>query len=300
MFEVNLLYLGLGILLLTVGAFVQHKELYSGLLITEYILILLPCLLFLKIKGQPIKEVLRLNRIGLKQVFLIIGITIFTYPIAVFFQAIFYAILNLFKEVAPSSVPMPYDGLQYLISFFIIALAPGICEEVMFRGVMLDSYSSLGYRKSIVISAFLFGMFHFNLLNFVGPTILGIVFGIAVYKTNSIFTSMIGHTLNNGIALTIGFFLNKYGNKIDEMLVESSGTTESISSDFANFIPLIFLFLCFIAVKVMLNKLEPYDTNINDKEEISNIPRPFEKIKYFPIIIVIFLFIIINWIYLLV
>src|SRR5690606_39062887 len=116
--------------------------------------------------------------------------TIFTYPIAVFFQAIFIGILNIFIDVSPSGVPLPSDGIQYIISMLIIAIAPGICEEVMFRGVILNSYSTLGYRKSIFLSALLFGMFHFNLLNFVGPTILGVVFGIIVYRTNSLYSSI--------------------------------------------------------------------------------------------------------------
>ena len=313
-FEVNLLYLVLGILLLTLGAYVQNREVYSGLLITEYFLILLPSLLFLKIKGTSIKEVLRLNRIGIKQVLLAIGITISTYPIAVFFQAIFYAIISLFKEVTPSAVPMPYDGLQYVISFLIIALSPGICEEVLFRGVILDSYEHLGYKKSIIISALYFGIFHFNLLNFIGPSILGIIFGIMVYKTNSIYSSMIGHTVNNGIALTIGFLLNKYQNDID-VIFGSSESIEVVPISIVDFIPLLFIILCFFIVKYLISKLEPYETSsiyadtsieeiynygnledIIDSDDILYLSRPTDKIRYLPVVIIIFIFILNNWI----
>lgn len=315
-YEVNLLYLVLGILLVTIGAYVQNKEVYFGLLITEYLLILLPSLLFLKLKGMQIRKVLKLNKISLKQVLLVIGITIFTYPIAVFFQAIFYAIINLFKEVTPSSVPMPNDGLQFLISFFIIALTPGICEEVLFRGVILNSYSRFGYKKSILISAIYFGLFHFNLLNFIGPTILGIIFGVMVSKTNSIYSSMIGHTINNGIALSIGFFINKYQSIIDEIIYESSRTTEIISVGIVDFIPLIFVLICFLIVKKLLNRLKPFDSynlsesvitkeetfnyedynNKLDIEEILYLSEPFDKIKYLPVAIIIFMFIFFNWV----
>ena len=315
-FEVNLLFLLLGISLLTIGAFVQRRELYSGLLITEYILILLPCLLFLKIKRAPIKETLRLNRIGLKQIILVIAITIFTYPLAVFFQAIFIGLLNIFKDLMPTTVPMPNDKIQYIISFFIIAVSPGICEEVMFRGVIMDTYSSLGYKKSIIISALLFGIFHFNLMNFIGPTILGIVFGIMVYKTNSIYSSIIGHTANNGIALTIGFFLNKYQEEIDNMMMEASTLPET--PGIANIIvPFIFLVLCFLIVKTLLGQLESVETvsqvegdftldssldlDFNDEElynyeDISYRPRG-SRIKYLPVVILILIFVIINGLY---
>ena len=105
-FEANLLYLVLGVALLTIGGFFQNRELYSGLLITEYILILLPCLLLLIIKGAPIKETLRLNKIRLRQIILVVFITIFTYPLAVFFQAIFIGMLNTFKDMVPTTVPI--------------------------------------------------------------------------------------------------------------------------------------------------------------------------------------------------
>lgn len=133
-FEVNILYLLLGIGLLLIGSTVQSIDIYSGLLVTEYILILLPSLLFIQVKGYSFKKVLRLNKIKVKQILMVIIITIFTYPLAVFLQAILIGILSTFREITPTGVPMPQDGLQYIMSFFIIAISPGICEEVMFRG----------------------------------------------------------------------------------------------------------------------------------------------------------------------
>ena len=317
-FEVNLLYLLLGIGLLTLGAIVQSRELYSGLLVTEFILILAPCLLFLKVKGAPIKAVLRLNRIGLRQILLVIGITIFTYPLAVLFQAIFIGILNIFKDLTPSGVPLPNDGIQYIISFFIIAVAPGICEEVMFRGVIMNTYGSIGHKKSIIMTALLFGMFHFNIMNFIGPTVLGVVFGIIVYKTNSLYSAIIGHTVNNSIALTIGFFLNQFQQEIDEIMMDSAVQPENIYFGIGNILmTLIFLALCFIIVKSFINKLEPVveeieaedefsyessrDNNFNmgniDFEKIGYRPRRVDSIRYLPIVMVVFIFLLVNWLY---
>lgn len=313
-FEANFFFLILGIFLLTIGAFVQDREIYSGLLITEYVLILLPSLLFLKIKGANIKNTLRLNQISFRQIMLSIGITIFTYPLAVFFQGIFILILNLFKEMTPTTVPMPEDGIQYLISFFIIAITPGICEEVMFRGVMMNAYREKGYKKSIVISAILFGIFHFNLLNLIGPTILGVIFGIMVYKTNSIYSSIIGHTVNNGIALTLGFLISKFQYQIDDLAMESTMVVpDSTSVAIGSILPFLFLIFCFMMVKTMINRLEPNDReqdrfswntaediefHMDDSYTTSYIARGLDHIKYLPVIIVILIFILIHWLYL--
>ena len=57
--HVNLFYLLTGILLVFVGSIVQSKEIYSGLLFTEYILIFIPSVIYIKTKGKSIKKTLK-------------------------------------------------------------------------------------------------------------------------------------------------------------------------------------------------------------------------------------------------
>ncbi len=204
--ESNILYLLIGILLITVGSIVQAIEIYSGLLITEYLIILLPVLLYLKVKGYSIRETLRLNSISIKQIIYVILIVIFSYPIAVFFNYLGIVFLSKYGQLLPSSVPIPESSRELLLGILTISITPGICEEVMFRGMLMKSYESMGRKKAIIYTAILFGIFHFNLQNLLGPIFLGIMFGILVYRTDSILSSMIAHMINNLIALIIGTF----------------------------------------------------------------------------------------------
>src|SRR5690606_32129033 len=129
----------------------------------------------------------------------------------------------------------------------VIAIAPGICEEVMFRGTISKAYESLGYRKSIIITAILFGIFHFNIMNLVGPIFLGIILGILVYKTNSLYASIIGHAINNGIALSIGFLVTKFA------AIEDVSTEGMILPENMQFLITLLFFgvLAFISVIVL-------------------------------------------------
>lgn len=203
----NILYLIIALLLITLGAKAQYREVYTGLLITEYVIVLMPTLLYLKLNGYSIKDVLRLNRITLKQTIYIIFIVMFSYPVAIFFNFVGIMILSKFGQIVPNAVPIPASSNEFLLSFFIIALTPGICEEAMFRGLVMNSYESLGRRKAVIYSAILFGMFHFNVQNLLGPIFLGIIFGIIALKTDSLFSTILGHTINNAIALIIGYKL---------------------------------------------------------------------------------------------
>lgn len=201
--EVNYLYLLVGLLLITVGGFFQRKDIYSGIFITEYIIILLPMILFMIFKRYSFKEVLRLNKITSKEIVLTILIVICSYPIAMFLNGIMAVIISMFGELQQSPLPVPENTSVFLKSLFLFAIAPGICEEVMFRGVIQSAYEKAGVKRAIVITGLLFGIFHFNIQNFLAPMGLGILFGYMVYKTDSLYTSIIAHTANNGIALIL-------------------------------------------------------------------------------------------------
>lgn len=255
-FHVNTFYLALAIIFINIGGIVQGWDQIKGLLFTEYIIILLPSLLFILIQKLPAKKFLKLNKISLKQILLVMIITIFTYPLAVFVQGVFLTILDSFTHFIANEIPPPTDYQSFIYGLFVMGITPGICEEIMFRGVIQGTYDKLGYKKSIIITSILFAMFHFTLVNFIGPLILGIVFGIMVHKTNSLYTSIIGHALNNSIALSILYVINKNSHLIDEILAQEANSSGNNSSLLPIIIGLLFLSTCFIIVKKAFESLE--------------------------------------------
>jgi membrane protease YdiL (CAAX protease family) len=77
---------------------------------------------------------------------------------------------------------------------------PAVCEEILNRGIMLRAYENRGTVKALVITGLFFGIFHFDITNFLGPAVLGAMLGFYAIRTNSIFAAMLGHFLNNTIA----------------------------------------------------------------------------------------------------
>ncbi|EOD00895.1 type II CAAX endopeptidase family protein [Caldisalinibacter kiritimatiensis] len=206
-FETNIFYLILGLVFIGLGSYVQHKDIYIGLIITEYLIILLPTVLYLVVRGYNLKETLRLNKLSIKQTLMIPLIVILIYPVGMFMNSLMMIIISFLGEIQPPPIPVPDTGLELLISLFVIAISAGICEEVMFRGLVMKAYEGLGVKKAIIISAILFGIFHFNIQNLLGPIFLGLVFGYIVYKTNSIFASILAHITNNAIATLLNYFI---------------------------------------------------------------------------------------------
>jgi len=297
---VNILYLSLGLAFLLVGGLVQKKELYTGILITEYLIILLPNILFLKLRGYSLKKVLKLNPISLKQGLFTVLTMIFAYPIAVFLNYIMMLFLNSVSDSLPTGVPIPSSWPEYWLALFVIAVTPGICEEVMFRGTMQSAYGRLGEKKALILSSMLFGLFHFNLMNFLGPAFLGLILGIIMIKTKSLYATIIGHTLNNGIALSIGFAASSMLERLEEV---ASGTPQ-LPSGLEAIAALVLLagwglfslVILFLILKYFPKSQEPlHETEVLDEgfyEWDDN-----QRVYWVPVFVTIGLFAIVNYMY---
>lgn len=293
--DTNFLFLIIALLLLSIGAWVQSRHLFIGLLITQYLIILFPIVLYLKRRGYNLKGFLRIKSLTLKQVVYIVLIVIFSYPIAVFFNYVGILFLSKHGRILPNPIPIPSDINEFLLSFMIVALTPGICEEVMFRGMIMKAYEVYGRKKAIILSAILFGLFHFNLQNLLGPIFLGILFGILVYKTESLLSSIIGHTVNNTIALTIGFL----SSDIQQASIEN--THDAGTMVYGSIILGVIAFAFFLLVRKLLLSFPARvdETSLNNDGYIQFVPVIKTRINIIeatPIVLVILIFFIYSYI----
>jgi sodium transport system permease protein len=85
----------------------------------------------------------------------------------------------------------------------VIAITPAVCEELLFRGLILSGLRRYGQWPAIIISALLFALAHASIYRLLPTFCLGLMLGYIVVKTGSIYCSMLMHALNNGIAVTL-------------------------------------------------------------------------------------------------
>lgn len=210
--QAAILYSFTVIIFLVLGSRIQqHGEFYSGVFITEYLLILLPSVAFLLIYRYDIKKTLRLNRVRLINIILVFGIMIFALPVVgVINLANLWIIKQIFGKVVITQIPAAQNLLQLLAGIFIIGITPAICEETMFRGVMQRGFERIGAVKAILLTAFLFGMMHVDFQKLLGTFLLGALIGFIVYRTNSLIGGMLAHFTNNTIAVFITYISAKF------------------------------------------------------------------------------------------
>jgi sodium transport system permease protein len=103
------------------------------------------------------------------------------------------------------------QGLQSVIERYslpavlvTIAVAPAICEEVLFRGVLARGFATrLRPWVAIVLSAAMFSLYHLKPIQMIPTFLLGIVFGLIALRAGSAIPTMIAHLINNAVALLV-------------------------------------------------------------------------------------------------
>jgi membrane protease YdiL (CAAX protease family) len=202
---INMVFMITAVLLITLGYYFQVKNIYTGLIITEFLIIPVPALIYTAWKGMDVRETFRLRGISINTLWKCVLITLCAYPVGLFLNLLGNLFLGMLGELIPVPVPVAESGREYLINLLVVALVAGVAEEFFFRGFILTGYEGLGERNAVIISALLFGMFHFNIQNFLGPVFLGLVFGFLALRTGSVVASAAGHFVNNALSVTFMF-----------------------------------------------------------------------------------------------
>lgn len=97
-----------------------------------------------------------------------------------------------------------FKNLYQTITMTIYAaiVAP-IVEEFVFRGFILETLKGFNTKLAIIISAFIFGLFHMEYFQLLPAIISGILLGILYVKNKSIWVPVGAHMINNIISLIL-------------------------------------------------------------------------------------------------
>ena len=92
----------------------------------------------------------------------------------------------------------------YFLAFYTAVIQAPIVEEVLFRGIILGGLLACRSKYQAAIwSAILFAIYHMNPWQFPVALILGLVFAWWFIQTGSLLPCLLGHALNNFLAVTL-------------------------------------------------------------------------------------------------
>ncbi len=207
-----------------IGGSWQLKDIMNGLIKTQLLIILLPVILILRISKTDLKTTLRLNYTNPLNFLLVLVAAV---PLLLLAGILGKLINNIFPvseaylEALQNLVSVQQNGLWFTI--FVVGVLPGICEEVMFRGFILNALRKKGVWYGIILTAILFGAFHLDPFRLLPAALLGIWLGYLAMKTNSLFVPILAHFAQN----TITILITNYADKISfiELIIKDDKIT---------------------------------------------------------------------------
>jgi membrane protease YdiL (CAAX protease family) len=111
---------------------------------------------------------------------------------------------DAWRELLESALEPLLSGnttADLLVLVFGAVVLAAVCEEILFRGLMMRLLARGGrWWLAISVSAILFAVFHLDFIGLLPRTVLGMYFGVLVWRSGSIFPAMLAHALNNLLA----------------------------------------------------------------------------------------------------
>lgn len=181
----------------------EHRSLPWVLVVLQYGFILSPCLVLTRVVRLDVTRTFSLRRPSAAALggAILIGVSAWVWTTGVLTRLVTpppELTRELERQLMLGDGSIGTGGLLLLV-----AVTPALCEESLFRGVVLSGLSRAGAPLAIAGSALLFGVAHPSVYRLAPTFLLGLVLGYVTWRAGSIACSMVVHALNNGLIVVL-------------------------------------------------------------------------------------------------
>lgn len=180
---------------------------------------LLSFMLFLRYTGQKFTDLVAIKKITLKGLFKI-SLAFFAAMLLIpFIEFISQPLTNLLPaevinkeqlfDQNQQNLVYQNDPIQFIFTLITMAVLPAICEELVFRGLLIGKMieSGVSSKIAVLLSSLIFAGVHFQPLKFIPMVFLGLCLGYIYTYFKNIKYAMLFHFLINGSQIIAGFIV---------------------------------------------------------------------------------------------
>jgi ABC-type Fe3+-siderophore transport system permease subunit len=172
-------------------------------------------------------------------------------------------------------LPAQFSIGIFVLYIFLSAVLPGICEEMVTRGITLTAIrGTFKEWQTIVLGGLVFGLFHQFIYQTYYTAAFGALLVFIALRTRSIIPCMIIHFTNNLLSV-VSEFADFYHWQADVSLF---GLIESITS--SNLLTIILLFVGLAILALLVWALIKIVRAGDKKKVASSIGLPADQVKY--------------------
>ena len=123
---------------------------------------------------------------------------------------VFYQVdIETYNEILQSEIK-GNEGFALLFIYVLVPLLPCVCEEVLFRGIIMRGLRQFGVTFSIIVSSLCFALMHGNFEQLVLQFVLGLAIASAVTLTGNLLIGAAMHFANNFFNSIFNVIINAY------------------------------------------------------------------------------------------
>ena len=200
---------GIALLFFYLGSILQGTYGEVGLLLSEWLLLALPAVAFATLGPYDARRTLALGPVSPRSLGAALLVILGGLPIGWALGWLQFQYFDVPEEVLSGleKLVTATDLPRFLWLLFLVALTPAICEELVFRGVFFQGLArEMPAWRTVGVTALVFGAFHVSFetaIRLLPTAWIGFLLGIVVWRTRSLFASMLMHFVNNALAVVI-------------------------------------------------------------------------------------------------
>ena len=199
----------------------------AGLAGTE-LLILVMALVFAKVMGFPLRTLFPVKMPSILPVIGTILIWFSSYLLDMVFILIQYRLFPMKMEELNSGMSNMMTSIPFLLSVFLIAVMPAVCEEAVHRGVIIHTLYPIRRKwLVVVIMGIYFGLFHTDPLRFLPTAVMGAALSYIMLETENMVYPSLFHFVNNFFPILMQYLL-LWGTSSNPMMEDAQQIGEEL------------------------------------------------------------------------
>ena len=188
-------------------------------LILTMVAFIIPCLLIAKMISIPAKEAFPIRRTRPGILLAAVGCCLGASVIGVYLSSIMTVLFQNIASVTPTMpdiLPELPDRITLIVRLLSLTFVASIFEELLFRGVIMQSLRRYGDIFALVVSSALFALTHQNMVQAPNAFVVGMVFGYFTLRTGTLIVPIVMHLVNNTFAGLLGIYTQ--GAAVEEII----------------------------------------------------------------------------------
>ncbi|MCH2204550.1 MAG: ABC transporter permease [Lentisphaerales bacterium] len=193
------------LLMFFVSTSLQTYDLGTSVLVSQWTIFFALSIALLKYFRVKVSSALYLKAPGPRNLLVCLFLAPFCYSAVMLMQIVLQyfgykgAEMELFDIMATLTTEYGFLG-----TLFIISVTPAVCEEILFRGVLLSGLRrEFNLKACMWLQAIMFGLAHFSFFRFAGTAVMGAVLTLIIFRTGSLYCTILMHMIFNALSCLI-------------------------------------------------------------------------------------------------